>query len=257
MSSLTATFLGTGTSHGIPVIGCSCSVCTSTDPHDRRLRSSIYLEDGSSSIVIDTGPEFRLQALSNGITELSAVFYTHDHADHLNGIDDLRPFCKNAALPVYASQRVIDLIRQRFPYVESGDIVINGRPHLDLRAIEAYETVRIEDIDVTAIPIMHGDSEIFAYRVGELAYVTDCSELPQKSVDYLMDLEVLVVGALRRSPHPNHFSLFEALGLIKYTRPKVAYLTHLSHGLSHHELESELPSGVYGGYDGLKIPVGG
>jgi len=217
----------------------------------------LYLEDGTSSLIIDTGPEFRLQALSNGITELSAVFYTHDHADHLNGIDDLRPFCKNVALPVYASQRVINLIRQRFPYVESSDIVINGRPHLDLRVIEAYETVRIGDIPVTAIPIMHGDSEIFAYRVGELGYVTDCSELPQKSVDYLMDLEVLVVGALRRSPHPNHFSLFEALGMIKYVRPTVAYLTHLSHGLSHHELESELPAGVWTGYDGLKIPVGG
>ncbi len=257
MTDLSLTFLGTGTSHGIPVIGCSCSVCTSTNPRDKRLRSSVLIEDETHSLVIDTGPEFRLQALRHRITHLDAVFYTHDHADHINGIDDLRSFSQHGPLRVYASQKVVDTIQLRFPYALGGDVIAGGRPHLLLRVIEPYETVRIGGIEVTALPILHGEDEIFAYRVGNLGYVTDCSELPQKSVEYLQDLDTLVVDALRRFPHPSHFSLFEALGLIKYVEPKSAYLTHLSHGLGHQELEEELPPSVHVAYDGLVIPIGG
>ncbi|HPK63760.1 MAG TPA: MBL fold metallo-hydrolase [Sphaerochaeta sp.] len=257
MTACSLTFLGTGTSHGIPVIGCTCPVCTSSDERDTRLRSSVLIEDENHALVIDTGPEFRLQALKHKITHLDAVFYTHDHADHINGIDDLRSFSRNGPLRVYASRKVVETIRVRFPYALDCDIVAGGRPHLLLTVIQPYETVTVGTMNVTALPILHGGDEIFAYRIGSLGYVTDCSEVPQKSVEYLRGLDTLVVDALRRFPHPSHFSLFEALGLISHVGPKHAYLTHLSHGFAHQELEEELPPSVHVAYDGLVIPIGG
>lgn len=257
MTDFSLTFLGTGTSHGIPVIGCTCRVCTSSDERDTRLRSSVLLEDDGHAFVIDTGPEFRLQALKRRITHLDAVFYTHDHADHINGIDDLRSFSRHGPLRVYASRKVVETIRVRFPYALDCDVVAGGRPHLLLTVLEPYETVTVGSMEVTALPILHGRDEIFAYRIGSLAYVTDCSEVPRKSVEYLRGLDTLVVDALRRFPHPSHFSLFEALGLIRHVGPKRAFLTHLSHGLAHQELEEELPPSVQAAYDGLVVPIGG
>jgi phosphoribosyl 1,2-cyclic phosphate phosphodiesterase len=257
MTAFSLTFLGTGTSHGIPVIGCACSVCTSSDERDTRMRSSILVEDEQHAIVIDTGPEFRLQALKHRITRLDAVFYTHDHADHINGIDDLRSFSEQSPLRVYGSKRVMETIRVRFPYALDADVVAGGRPHLLLTVMKPYETVTMGTMKVTALPILHGRDEIFSYRIGSLGYVTDCSEVPQKSVEYLRGLDTLVVDALRRFPHPTHFSLFEALGLINHVGPKQAYLTHLSHGLAHRKLEEELPPHVHVAYDGLVIPIGG
>ncbi len=181
MSSLT--FLGTGTSHGIPVIGCSCAVCTSPDERDRRYRSSVLLSKEGFTLLIDSGPEFRLQALRSGLKTLDAVLYTHDHADHFNGIDDLRVFCDDRHLPVYTSERVKNAIEERFPYVVNG--TARGIPHLDVTVLTPYEAVPIGPFSVMAIPIIHGNARIYGYRIDDTAYLTDCSEVPAESLPYL------------------------------------------------------------------------
>lgn len=251
------TFLGTGTSHGVPVIGCSCSVCKSTDSRDQRYRCSIILKKDGRTILIDTTPEFRLQALKANLTSLDAVLYTHDHADHFNGIDDLRVFCKDSSLAVYCNEDVASAVRSRFSYVLGGDDPASGLPHLDLKALVPYEEVEIAGFSLIPIPILHGTREIFAFRIGNFLYATDCSEVPQKSLPYFRNLEALVIGALRYWPHPTHYSIFEAKALVELVKPKVAYLTHLSHNVSHNELEGQLPQGLHVAYDMLSITVGG
>ena len=256
MSQLEVTFLGTGTSHGIPVIGCSCPVCTSTDPRDSRYRASILLHQDESTILVDTSPEFRLQALRAGIKGLDAVLYTHDHADHFNGIDDLRVFCKDRCLPVYCKEDVAQAIQSRFSYVLHGEDIAGGIPHLELKILKAYEPVQIGSCTVLPIPILQGKREIFAFRVGSFAYATDCSEVPIQSLPYFEGLDTLVVGALRYWPHPTHYSVFEATVFARKVGAKRVYFTHLSHGLSHMTLSSELPPGYLVAYDMLHIAVG-
>jgi len=251
MSSLT--FLGTGTSHGIPVIGCSCAVCTSPDERDRRYRSSVLLSKEGFTLLIDSGPEFRLQALRSGLKTLDAVLYTHDHADHFNGIDDLRVFCDDRHLPVYTSERVKNAIEERFPYVVNG--TARGIPHLDVTVLTPYEAVPIGPFSVMAIPIIHGNARIYGYRIDDTAYLTDCSEVPAESLPYLQDLEVLIVGALRGWPHPNHYSVFEATALGTLLKSERVYFTHLSHRLGHRQLEAELPAGFSVAYDQLTITM--
>ncbi|NCC88976.1 MAG: MBL fold metallo-hydrolase [Spirochaetia bacterium] len=257
MSGMEVTFLGTGTSHGIPVIGCSCSVCTSRDAHDKRYRSSIMLQSEGKTLLVDTTPEFRLQALRANLTSLDAVLYTHAHADHFNGIDDLRVFCKYNSLPVYCKEEVAQDIRSRFPYVLHGEDVAGGIPHLDLRVLKPYEEVEIASFKVIPVPILHGKQTIFAFRIGSFAYATDCSEVPEQSLPYFEGLDTLVVGALRYWPHPTHYSVFEALAFAQKVRPRRTYLTHLSHGLSHQGLQAELPEGVHVAYDTLSLTIGG
>lgn len=247
------TFLGTGTSHGIPVIGCACEVCTSEDERDRRYRSSVLLTKEDFSLLIDSGPEFRLQALRSGLQSLDAVLYTHDHADHFNGIDDLRVFCNDRHLPVYTSERVKKAIEERFPYVVNG--TAHGIPHLDVAVLSSYEAVSIGPFRVTAIPIIHGKRSIYGYRIDDTAYLTDCSEVPPESLPYLQDLEVLVVGALRGWPHPHHYSVFEATALGKLLKSERVYFTHLSHHLGHAQLEAQLPGGFFVAYDQLTITM--
>lgn len=256
MSRLEITFLGTGTSHGIPVIGCSCPVCTSSDPHDNRYRSSILLRQNGTTILVDTTPEFRLQALRAGIRSLDAVLYTHDHADHFNGIDDLRVFCRDGSLPVYCSEEVAGAIRSRFGYVLDGEDIAGGIPHLELHILKAFEAVEIGGISILPIPIMHGKREIFAFRVGSFAYATDCSEVPQQSLPALERLNTLVVGALRYWPHPTHYSVFEAIAFAQKVGAKRAYFTHLSHNLGHESLSAQLPEGIHVAYDMLETTVG-
>jgi phosphoribosyl 1,2-cyclic phosphate phosphodiesterase len=253
MSDMTLTFLGTGTSHGVPVIGCDCQVCTSADPKDRRYRSSVLFTKGENTLLIDTTPEFRLQALRANVSSLDGVLYTHDHADHFNGIDDLRVFCRNGALSIYTSEAVKQVIEQRFSYVLNGDDV--GIPHLEVVPLQPYAEVVIGPFHVTAIPILHGRRMIYGFRVGEVAYLTDCSEVPAESLPYLEDLDVLVVGALRHSPHPNHYSVYEARALAAKVGSKRTYLTHISHRLSHQQLQDELPPLFFVAYDGLRVTV--
>jgi phosphoribosyl 1,2-cyclic phosphate phosphodiesterase len=257
MSGMQVTFLGTGTSHGVPVIGCSCPVCKSLDSKDKRSRSSILITKDERTLLIDTTPEFRLQALRANITALDAVLYTHDHADHFNGIDDLRVFCKEHSLNVYCGSDVASAIESRFSYVLGGEDIAGGIPHLRLHPLVPYEAIAIAGFSVIPIPILHGKREIFAFKVGNFLYATDCSEVPQKSLPYFYNLEALVVGALRYWPHPTHYSIFEAKALVAMVKPKVAYFTHLSHNVSHGELEAQLGEGLHVAYDMLSITVGG
>lgn len=251
MSNLT--FLGTGTSHGIPVIGCTCEVCTSTDVRDKRYRSSVLFSKDGFNLLIDTSPEFRLQALRSGLTRLGAVLYTHDHADHFNGIDDLRVFCNDRRLPVYTSEEVKTSIESRFPYVINGDGM--GIPHLDVQVLTPFEPVAVGPFSVMAIPIMHGKKSIYGYRVDNVGYLTDCSEVPSESLDHLQGLEVLVVGALRYWPHPNHYSVFEATALGTLLAPERVFFTHLSHKLGHRALQEQLKEGFFVAHDQLTITL--
>jgi phosphoribosyl 1,2-cyclic phosphate phosphodiesterase len=255
MRTAKVTFLGTGTSHGIPVIGCECPVCKSSDPHDNRYRSSILVSDGDRSLVIDTTPEFRLQALRAGIKTIDAVLYTHDHADHFNGIDDLRVFCMNKSLPVYCSKAVATSIETRFSYVLRKFDEAGGIPHLEPIVLRAYEPVTVAGFPVLPIPIFHGEHKIFAFRIGSFVYATDCSGIPAESWPYLQDVDTFVVGALRYSPHPTHFCLFEAQATARKIGARRTFLTHMSHDLSHARLEEQLPPDIRPAYDTLTIEI--
>ncbi|MFA6688182.1 MAG: MBL fold metallo-hydrolase [Sphaerochaetaceae bacterium] len=247
------TFLGTGTSHGVPVIGCSCPVCTSSDPRDQRYRSSILIQTEGRDILVDTGPEFRLQAIRAGIKRLDAVLYTHDHADHLHGIDDLRVFTHVATLPVYGNRRLVDCIADRFGYVLGRCEFAGGLPHVETHLFEGSEPMDIAGVEVQPVPIRHGDLTINGYRIGPFAYLTDCSGIPEASWGLLEDLDILVIGALRRAPHPTHFSIGQAVEAALRVGARQTYLTHLSHDELHGTLEASLPDSVHVAYDTLHV----
>ena len=256
MKPFQVTFLGTGTSHGIPVIGCDCSVCKSSDPHDKRFRSSILIQDGEHTLLIDTTPEFRLQALRANLHSLDAVLYTHDHADHFNGIDDLRVFSKESTLPVYCSDEVISCITSRFGYVLKRYDEAGGIPHLQLNRLKPYQTIRVAGFDIMPIPIRHGCKLILAFRIGSFIYATDSSGIPPESLPYFKGVETLVLGSLRYRPHPTHFSVEEATSFATQIGAKRVFLTHLSHDIRHSQLEAELPSHMHVAYDMLEITIG-
>ncbi|WP_320128119.1 MBL fold metallo-hydrolase [uncultured Sphaerochaeta sp.] len=256
MNDFSVTFLGTGTSHGIPVIGCDCSVCKSSDPHDQRYRSSILIQDEHHSLVIDTGPEFRLQALRAGIKKVSGVLYTHDHADHFNGIDDLRVFCRYETLPVYCSQEVARTIQTRFSYVLKKFDEAGGIPHLAPVILEPCKEIEIAGFPIIPIPIYHGNQSIFAFRIGSFVYATDCSGIPDKSLPFFKDIDTLVIGALRYNPHPTHFSVSQAVAFSREIGAKRTYFTHMCHDISHCKLEGDLPLNIRPAYDMLTITIG-
>lgn len=245
-------FLGTGTSHGIPVIGCSCRVCTSADRRNLRWRSSILIRSEKAQILFDTSQEFRLQALRTGLDSLNAVFYTHGHADHVMGIDDLRIFSRSRSLDVYGDRHTIEGIRRRFDYIFTVQDYGGGIPHLELRSNEEG-AVTIEDIRVQRIPIFHGRNTISGYRVGSMAYLTDCSGIPESSMPLLQGLDTVIIGALRYHPHPTHFSVDQAVEVLKKLNPRRGYLTHLSHAVEHKEVMGYLPNWIEPAYDGLSL----
>ncbi|HKM05831.1 MAG TPA: MBL fold metallo-hydrolase [Sphaerochaeta sp.] len=256
MKPFRVTFLGTGTSHGIPVIGCPCPVCHSSDPHDKRFRSSILIDDGMHTLLIDTTPEFRLQALRANLTSLDAVLYTHDHADHFNGIDDLRVFCKESTLPVFCSDDVVSSITSRFGYVLKTYDEAGGIPHLQLNRLVPYQMVTIAGFEVLPIPIRHGCKLIMAFRIGSFIYATDSSGIPPESLPYFEGVDTLVLGSLRYKTHPTHFSVGEATAFATKVGAKRVFLTHLCHDIRHSKLEAELPSHMHVAYDMLKITIG-
>lgn len=256
MKPFEVTFLGTGTSHGIPVVGCGCSVCTSLDPHDKRYRSSILIQDGEHALLIDTTPEFRLQALRANLTSLDAVLYTHDHADHFNGIDDLRVFSKECTLPVFCSDDVVSSITSRFGYVLKTYDEAGGIPHLQLNSVQPYQMISVAGFDVLPIPIRHGCKLIMAFRIGSFIYATDSSGIPSESLPYFEGVDTLVLGSLRYRVHPTHFSVDEAVQFATTVGAKRVFLTHLSHDIRHSQLEAELPSHMHVAYDMLKITIG-
>ncbi|NTW01840.1 MAG: MBL fold metallo-hydrolase [Oscillochloris sp.] len=247
-------FLGTGTSMGVPVIGCSCPICTSDDPRNRRMRTSALIHTAGQTILIDAGPDFRTQALAAGLRHIDAVILTHSHFDHIAGIDDLRPLCGGGhCVPIFGSPRTLADVRERFSYAFNESSVGSTRPSIELRPVEAPFQIGLTHI--IPLVIMHGTWPITGYRVGGLGYVTDASEIPSESWELLRNLDVLVLNALRYEPHPTHFSLMQALAVIAELRPRRAFLVHMTHVFDHATASAQLPPGVAFAYDGLEISV--
>ena len=252
----TLTVLGSGTSMGVPTIGCDCRVCRSADPHDRRTRPSLMVEWNGHRIVIDTTPDFRQQALREKIDHVDAVLYTHGHADHILGLDDLRPLTYTrvtggAKVPLYASAETGRVLRSVFRYVFEQDYKFGGLAQVDLHEING--PIRICDAEFQPITVIHGDQEIYGYRFGSAAYLTDFSQVPEASLAQLQGLDILFLDALRHKPHPTHSTVSESLKLVERTRPNQAYFTHIAHDLPHQETNAQLPSNVRLSHDGLRL----
>ena len=250
------TFLGTGTSVGVPVLTCDCPVCGSSDERNRRLRAGLLLDwtngDGEASrILVDTTTDLRQQALRVGLDRVDGVLYTHHHADHVLGFDELRifNFVHRVSIPLYGRSETMDAIRHMFAYAFDGNA--RGVPRIDVHATDGPFDVR--GVHVIPVPVEHDRLTISAYRIGNFAYITDCSGIPESSAAMLRGVEIIVIDTLRRTPHPAHFTLTEALQEIERLEVGTAYLTHLSHEFDHGELEKELPEGVHVAYDGLVL----
>lgn len=251
-----ATILGSGTSQGVPVIGCHCPVCVSEDPKDQRLRASVLFSLNGYHVVVDAGPDFRQQMLKVKLEHLDALMLTHEHNDHVAGLDDVRPFNFRSRinLPVYCSQRVAEALYQRFAYA-FGEDPYPGAPRLDVRIIERNEKLQIGDLCLEVLEADHGGLSVFGFRVGSLVYLTDVKRMEESQMLKVKGCEVLVINALHHQPHHSHFNLEEALAFIREIGPRQAYLTHVSHhmGLAA-EVNPDLPEGVQLAYDGLELP---
>ena len=253
----TLTFLGTGTSMGVPTLGCDCAVCTSTDPHNRRTRPSIRLAYDGHTVLIDTGPDFHAQALREGIRRVDAVLYTHGHADHVMGFDDLRPlsFRGHDHLPVYADEETADSIERIFEYTFRKEDRYPTSARVQIHRIDPTPGAGIELFGACfqRIPVTHGRQEITGYRFGSAAYLTDMSDIPEASIPLLQDLDVLIVDALRRDPHPSHSHLDKSVAIVEQLKPKRAFFTHMSHDLDHDATNANLPTHMRLAYDGQQI----
>lgn len=256
MSPIQVTFLGTGTSQGIPMIACGCEVCRSADTRDKRLRVSIHVETQGKSFIIDTGPDFRQQILRAGIQHVDAVLYTHEHKDHTAGMDDIRGFnyAQQATIPLYAQQNVIDQLKREFAYA-FGEDKYPGVPEIEVHAIR-NEAFQIEGVNIQPILVKHYFLDVFGYRFGDFTYITDANFIAEEEIEKVRGTKVLVINALRKTPHISHFTLAEALEFIDKIKPEKAYITHLSHMMGlHAEVQAELPAHVFIAYDGLTVTV--
>lgn len=248
------TFLGTGTSQGIPLIGCDCRVCTSEDSKDKRLRTSVFIEYNNTNIVIDTGPDFRQQMLREKIRKVDAVLFTHEHKDHIAGLDDVRAFnfIHQMVMPVYATERVQSAIKREFAYIFA-DEKYPGIPQIELKTI-ANQTFDVNGIKVIPIEVMHHKMSVKAFRIGNFTYITDANYISAEEKEKIKGSEVIVVNALRKNHHISHFTFEEAIELMEELKPKKAFFTHISHQLgTHEEVSLELPDFIQLAYDGLKI----
>ncbi|MFZ0960738.1 MAG: MBL fold metallo-hydrolase [Terriglobia bacterium] len=250
---MTLKFLGTGTSTGVPIINCSCPVCKSSDPHDKRTRPSILLEYDGRAVVIDTTPDFRAQALREGLTRLDAVLFTHSHADHIMGFDDTRVFYfrQKVPLPIYAEARCMATLRATFAYIFEGNYPYGGVGKIDPHVVEG--PFDLWGLGFTPVPVLHGNLPILGFRFRDTAYVTDVSEIPESSIPLLAGLDILIIDALRPKPHPTHLSLAQALAMVERLKPQRAFFTHIAHELGHEATSSTLPSHVQIAYDGLRL----
>lgn len=249
--------LGTGTSQGVPVLTCDCETCKSTDPRDQRLRSCAVLEVDGKKVLIDTGPDIRQQLLRARIDNIDAIIYTHEHNDHVIGLDEIRPynFKQKVDMPLYGLPRVMQDVKDRFSYIFAKDRY-PGAPMAVARAISDIDVVEVAGLKLRPIDIRHGRLPILGYRYEDMAFITDASEIPSRSMDLLRGLKVLVVNALRLQQHPTHFNLDEALEVIEELAPDRAYITHVSHLMGpFREWTKRLPPNVFGAYDGLVIEV--
>ena len=253
---LKITFLGTGTSQGIPMIASNHPVNFSKDPKDMRLRSSILISWNDVSYTVDCGPDFRQQMLRENVQFLNGVFFTHEHADHTAGLDDLRPFCYQIGeMPIYLNKRVLKNLEQRFDYIFSKENRYPGAPSVMPHLVEE-KPFKVSGLEILPITVLHGQLPILGYRFGNVAYLTDAKYISEIEKEKLKNLDVLIVNALRIEPHFTHFNLDEAIDFVEDLQPQKAYFTHISHRLGFHaEVEKQLPSNVFLAYDGLQIEV--
>lgn len=254
--SLKVTFLGTGTSQGIPIIGSDHPVCLSDNPKDKRLRVSALVEWDVYTYVIDCGPDFRQQMLTNKVKRIDGVLFTHEHADHTAGLDDIRPFFfRQGDIPIYAQKRVMDSLHRRFDYIFDVGDKYPGVPNV-VQQVLKNKPFKLGNLDVVPVEGLHYKLKVFGYRFDKFAYLTDIKTMTDKEKEKLKDLDVLVVNALRIEPHISHFNLDEAIEFIESLQPRRAYLTHISHMLGFHdEVQAKLPKNVYLAYDNLKITI--
>ena len=249
------TFLGTGTSSGVPAIACHCNVCTSPDPRDKRTRPSVLLEFDGRTVVIDTTPDFRAQALREGMERLDAILFTHAHADHILGLDEVRVFYfrQQQPIPIYADARCLETIRRTFKYIFDGNYPYGGVAKLDPHLIEG--PFELWNLRMIPVPVVHGHLPVLGFRFGEAAYLTDVSAVPEASLPLLEGLQVLILDALRHKPHPTHLTVEQSLRLVESLKPRRTFLTHVAHDLGHEQTNALLPPHVRLAYDGLKLEL--
>ena len=247
------TVLGSGTSMGVPTIGCTCAVCHSADPLDRRTRPSVLIAYGGKFVLIDTTPDFREQALRENITQVDAVLYTHTHADHILGLDDLRPLSYHRAgkIPLYARPESAEFIRNMFRYIFDADYKFGGLAQVELKPVD--RTFELFGANVEPVPVIHGETEIYGFRLGSMAYLTDFSSIPESSLEMLRDLDVLFLDALRYQAHPTHSTVEQSLKIADQVGAKRVFFTHICHDLPHQETNGQLPPHVRLSYDGMKV----
>lgn len=247
------TFLGTGTSQGIPVIGSTHPVCLSEDRKDKRLRTSALIHHKNKNIVIDCGPDFRAQMINSGCDRVDAIFFTHEHNDHVSGLDDIRPFYfRQGNIPIYAGERVIKALKNRFDYIFRTDGNIPGTPRVTIHEIN--ENFEFYESEVIVLNAFHGRLPVYGFRIDNTAYFTDVKTIPESEFEKLKNLDVLVINALRMEEHYSHLNLSDALAVISKIKPRRAYLTHISHKLGfHEEVQKKLPENVFLAYDGLEV----
>jgi phosphoribosyl 1,2-cyclic phosphate phosphodiesterase len=253
--SFKVTFLGTGTSQGVPVIACNCKVCTSTNPKDNRLRTSVLFQIDQLNIIIDSGPDFRYQVLRTGIQHLDAILFTHEHRDHIAGLDDVRSFnfVQKKAMPIYGNKLVMNQIKREFHYVFESNYP--GIPQLEIHQING-EPFALENITVIPIEVFHHKLPVFGFRIHDFTYITDANTIPKQGYDKIYGTKILVLNALQKDNHISHFTLDEALKVIDTIKPEKAYLTHISHNMGlHDDVSKELPSNVELAFDGLSITI--
>jgi phosphoribosyl 1,2-cyclic phosphate phosphodiesterase len=238
---------------GVPTLGCHCTVCESSDPHDKRTRPSVLLSYSGRNVVIDTTPDFRYQAMRARLDRLDAVLYTHAHADHILGLDDIRPYNlkQKSTVPIYASEETLKTLRQQFAYIFDETPTESSLPGVELHAING--PFKLYGAKIIPVPAMHGSQPVLGFRIGDVAYLTDFSRVPESSKLLLQDLDDLILDALRYVPHPTHSTVDQSLALVKELRPKRAWFTHICHDLAHAETNARLPENVRLAYDGLQI----